>query len=172
MGIDPVSFQPYIYNTNFSSSGSLGKVAPVPQDALEGRYDFSMQEDITESNPLRIGETKGFMDILAMQLQLGAAHASRLIQSPESSATFEELAENAPDPMDMVEMLDRPDMEAANKASALRNVSAETAGIHTASIVQGTGEGNASLLDNRLGSKGEVSQFHMTQAVNAYMAWM
>lgn len=81
MRIGAVSYNPYIYNTNSVSASSLGKVSGIEEDLLTSGTDFtSMAEDVANENPLRMGETSNFMDVLQMQYQMGQMNASRLIK--------------------------------------------------------------------------------------------
>lgn len=178
MQIGAVGFQPYLYHAGGLSSRSLEAVKSLPEDALAGGTDFS--ELVSENeNPLRRGETRGFMDILGMQMQLGAYHAARLMPetvSVETDAlTAEELAEIAPD-MDGDAVggnrADQVDTETADKARALRNVSETVDDVNTTSTVQGTGEENDAGMYARTGSMAEITPFQVNRALDAYTAWM
>lgn len=70
-------YRPYIYNTNTVSSNSLNKIAKIEDDALKSNVDYSNDQN---ENPLRMGETKNFADVLAMQMQLGMNNAARIMQ--------------------------------------------------------------------------------------------
>lgn len=86
MRIGAVGFQPYIYNTNYLSGNSLGRVSAIGDDLLASRTDYSalLDEDLNE-NPLRKGETSNFVDILQMQFHTGRMNASRLIRPAEEA---------------------------------------------------------------------------------------
>ena len=56
---------------------TANKVAKIEEDALKSSVDYSNDRN---ENPLKIGETKNFADILAMQMQLGRNHAARIMQ--------------------------------------------------------------------------------------------
>ena len=81
MRIGAADFQPYIYNTNYVSGNSLGRVSAVG-DPLTSKTDYSelLDESLNE-NPLRKGETSNFMDILQMQLYTGRMNASRVLKA-------------------------------------------------------------------------------------------
>lgn len=68
---------PYVYNTNTVNRASMNKIAPIEDDLLEAKTDFSgLTEENT--NPLAVGQTKDFAGILEMQMQMGAQNAARL----------------------------------------------------------------------------------------------
>lgn len=177
MTISPIGYQPYIYNSNALSSNSMGEVAAISEDVLSHPIDYSglIPEEVN-SNPLRKGETRGFMDILAMQLQLGQNQAARIFNPADSGGTegltVEELAENAPDmdEMDMRRNADAPDMELANEASGFRNVSDVTEGVKTTGTVWGAGENGASNMQSAAGNTGGFNLFLLNKAINAYTA--
>lgn len=70
-------YQPYIYNTNQLGSASLNRIKKVPDDALAGKTDFSSLVGDTE-NPLKVGETKNFADLLESQLAMGSRRAAMM----------------------------------------------------------------------------------------------
>ena len=82
MQISPVgiSFQPYIYNTNMVSANSMNKIACIEADALKSSIDYNQDKN---ENPLKVGETSNFGELLAMQLQLGKNHATRIMKTTE-----------------------------------------------------------------------------------------
>ncbi|MGN0376182.1 MAG: hypothetical protein ACI4ED_00970 [Suilimivivens sp.] len=97
MRIGALSFQPYIYNTNYLSQSSLNKVSPIPDDLLSSKTDFSelsntelYSEDLNE-NPLQKGETADLAATLQMQFETGQQNATRLIKPVEDN---EELVQN------------------------------------------------------------------------------
>lgn len=85
MRIGAVSFQPYIYNTNYVNRNSLGRVAAISDDLQSEKTDYSDLTQETNSNPLGRGETAGFADILQMQFQMGRMNADRLIKPAEGT---------------------------------------------------------------------------------------
>lgn len=82
MQISPVgiSFRPYIYNTNTVSANSLNKISGIEDDALKSSVDYSNDKN---ENPLKLGETSNFADVLAMQFQLGQNNAARVMKPAE-----------------------------------------------------------------------------------------
>lgn len=82
MNVGAVSFQPYLYNVNRISASSMGKVQPLTNDTEKSRIDFSSLTGENE-NPLRMGESKNFMDILSSQMQMSRSNAARILQTTE-----------------------------------------------------------------------------------------
>lgn len=92
MQIGALDFKPYIYNTNYVSGSSLGKISAIPEDALTAGTDYSeLYTDDLNENPLGRGETSHFADVLAMQFQMSKMNASRLIKPIEET---DELLQN------------------------------------------------------------------------------
>ena len=84
MQLGAVSFSPYIYNTNAVSRSSMSPISGIPDDLLSSKTDFSgLTSEAENENPLRIGETSNFMDILDMQMQMGKLNASRIMKPEE-----------------------------------------------------------------------------------------
>ena len=83
MQINPVgiSFRPYIYNTNIVSANSMNKISAIEDDALKSSVDCSNDKN---ENPLKLGETSNFADVLAMQFQLGQNNAARVMKTAEN----------------------------------------------------------------------------------------
>ena len=81
MRIGAVGASPYIYNTNAVSSASLGKIKGIGNDLTASKSDFSgLSESVgANENPLTMGETKNFVDIVGMQMQMGRMNASRVM---------------------------------------------------------------------------------------------
>ena len=69
---------PYIYNTNRVDRTSMNRIAPIEDDLLESKTDFSGLTENENTNPLAIGETKDYAGIVDMQMQSGAMNAARL----------------------------------------------------------------------------------------------
>ena len=93
MNIGAISFQPYIYNTNYLSGASLNKVNAISDDLVSAKTDYSgLVEEQSNQNPLRRGETRDFAGILRQQFQMARTHADRLIkpaQETERTLQFE-----------------------------------------------------------------------------------
>ncbi len=80
MRIGAVGASPYVYNTNAVSSASLNKIRGIGSDTTSSRSDFSgLTESAVNENPLRMGETKNFVDIMEMQVQMGRMNAARVM---------------------------------------------------------------------------------------------
>ena len=69
---------PYIYNTNTVNRASMNKIKPIEEDLLEAKTDFSDLAKEENVNPLAMGETKDFANVLDMQMQTGFQNAARL----------------------------------------------------------------------------------------------
>ncbi len=69
---------PHIYNTNNVNRASMNKIAPIEDDLLESKTDFSGLVSGENTNPLAVGETKDFATVLDMQMQSSALNAARL----------------------------------------------------------------------------------------------
>jgi hypothetical protein len=80
MRIGAVGASPYVYNTNAVSSASLNKIQGIGSDTTASRSDFSgLTETAVNENPLKMGETKNFVDIMEMQVQMGRMNAARVM---------------------------------------------------------------------------------------------
>ena len=80
MRIGAVGASPYVYNTNAVSSASLNKIHGIGSDATASRSDFSgLSETAVNENPLKRGETKNFVDVMEMQIQMGRMNAARVM---------------------------------------------------------------------------------------------
>ncbi len=73
----------YIYNTNYVSKKSLGKVDAIPDDALQGSK-IGYADSSENTNPLRPGTSRDFAGILASQMAMGRMNATRLFRSQPS----------------------------------------------------------------------------------------
>lgn len=80
MRVGAVGSNPYVYNTNAVSSASMKKIQGIGNDLTASRSDFSNLTSAGENtNPLKVGETKNFVDIMDMQMQMGRMNASRVM---------------------------------------------------------------------------------------------
>ncbi|MCR4788310.1 MAG: hypothetical protein K5888_06980 [Lachnospiraceae bacterium] len=80
MRVGAVGVNPYIYNTNAVSSKSLNKISGIGSDVTLSKSDFSgLASEAVNENPLKLGETKNFVDIVGMQMQMGRMNASRVM---------------------------------------------------------------------------------------------
>ena len=84
MQIGAVGFSPYIYNTNTISRSSMSPISGISDNLLSSKTDFSgLTSEAENENPLRLGETSNFMDVLDMQMQMGRLNASRIMKPAE-----------------------------------------------------------------------------------------
>ncbi len=106
MQIGAVGFSPYIYNTNTISRSSMSPISGISDDLLTSKTDFSgLTSEAENENPLRLGETSNFMDILDMQMQMGKLNASRIMQPvEEAEAPGTEIAEMTDMELDSMQM--------------------------------------------------------------------
>ena len=80
MRIGAVGASPYVYNTNSVSAASLNRIDAIGSDTSASRSDFSGLSSAMENvNPLKMGETKNFVDVMEMQLQMGRMNAARVM---------------------------------------------------------------------------------------------
>lgn len=86
MNIGAISFQPYIYNTNYISGTSLNKVNAISDDLVSTKTDYSgLVEEQSNQNPLRRGETLDFAGILQQQLQMARSSAARVMKPAQEA---------------------------------------------------------------------------------------
>ena len=100
MRIGAVGSSPYVYNTNSVSSASLNKIKGIGSDTTASRSDFSgLTQEAVNENPLKLGETKNFVDIVGMQMQMSRMNASRVMDvSPFEDQAVRNAYENMNDP--------------------------------------------------------------------------
>lgn len=80
MMVGAVTMQPYVYNTNTISRVSMNKIAPISDDVLSKKVDYSgLAAGGENENPLKPGETRNFMDILNYQMEMSRSNAARLM---------------------------------------------------------------------------------------------
>lgn len=82
MQISAVGFTPYIYNTNTISALSMNRIAAIPGDVTEQKIDYTgLTSDESENiNPLGIGQSANFMDILSSQMSMSRYHQARIMK--------------------------------------------------------------------------------------------
>ena len=81
MGIGAIgAFQPYVFNTNMLSVNSLNPVSAVGNDVQNSHLNTEKLTPYSGQtiNPLSLGETSNFADILGMQMQMGMNQADQL----------------------------------------------------------------------------------------------
>lgn len=85
MRIGAIAYQPYVYNTNTVSATSLNRIGAIPNDATAGRTDFEeLVNDKENVNPLGIGESANFMDILSSQMAMSRTRSAMLFKPTAS----------------------------------------------------------------------------------------
>lgn len=89
MQISGIGFQPYIYNTNAVSSASMNKISSIGSDVSSQKTDFSpLSESSSNENPLKMGESKNFMDILSSQMSMSQMNATRVMDFNQSESSL------------------------------------------------------------------------------------
>lgn len=100
MQIGAIGYPTFVYNTNYVSAKSLGKVSAVPDDALDSKVGYA--DSSRNENPLRLGETKDIAGILDSQMVMSRMNAARIMQTPVQSETEVSGAETDP-AMEMIQ---------------------------------------------------------------------
>lgn len=72
------TYPTFIYNTNYISGKSLGKVNAIPNDVLKSKIGYTGSSENT--NPLRPGTSRDFAGIVASQMAMGRMHAARIMK--------------------------------------------------------------------------------------------
>ncbi len=107
MQISAIGYPTFIYNTNRVSSRSLGKISAIPKDALATKIGYAGSSETT--NPLRRGESRDFVGILASQMAMSRQNAARIMKQPETEQSLDGTAGNEMDTIqamsDMADML-------------------------------------------------------------------
>ncbi|MBO6015277.1 MAG: hypothetical protein J6P60_01655 [Lachnospiraceae bacterium] len=85
IGAVGMNFQPYVFNTNSVSANSLNKISPIADDALASSVDY--YSNSKNQNPLKMGQTANYADVLAMQFQLGQNNATRIMKPEQEQET-------------------------------------------------------------------------------------
>lgn len=78
----------YVYNTNYVSAKSLGRVEAIPNDALKGKTDYT--NTARNTNPLRPGTSRDFAGIVASQMAMGRTNAARIMKAQPDVEAAEE----------------------------------------------------------------------------------
>ena len=97
MKIGAVGVQPYVYNTNSISSASMNKIKGIGSDLTSSKTDFSnlASEKVDNENPLKMGETKNFADVLNMQMEMGRMNSFKVMDvSPFENQAVRNVSEN------------------------------------------------------------------------------
>ncbi len=74
----------FVYNTNYVSARSLGRVHKIPDDVLQSKTDYT--DSSHNTNPLRPGTSRDFAGIFAFQMALGRMRAARVMRQPATEA--------------------------------------------------------------------------------------
>lgn len=61
-------YNPYVYNTNSLSKASLNKINAIPDDVTKAKTEVEPYSNDLNVNPLSVGETKNFADVLMSQM--------------------------------------------------------------------------------------------------------
>lgn len=80
----------FVYNTNYVSSKSLGKVDAIPNDVLKSKVGYGSTSENT--NPLRPGTSRDFAGIFASQMAMSRMHAARIMKQPPASEEKQDVA--------------------------------------------------------------------------------
>lgn len=86
MQIGAIASLPYVYNTNSVSSASLKSISSIGSDVTSEKIDYSGLTSGETTNPLSKGESSNFMDVLAMQMNMGKINASLVMQSEDDAS--------------------------------------------------------------------------------------
>lgn len=172
MRIGALSYSPYIYNTNYISANSMGKVAPIEDDLTAGGVDYSsLTDDSLNENPLQKGETSNFADVLAMQFHMAQMNASRLIKPAEEMGQTAAQDERREQSMGVQEVATEPLQKAESVTDLLRDTDAAellqdlaTDGADDVLQVSQTGEASSMQMERNL--------FAMQRAAEAYRVQM
>lgn len=100
MQIGTIGYPTFVYNTNYVSSRSLGRVAAISDDALDSKVGYA--DSSRNENPLRMGETKDMIGILDSQMAMSRMNAARIMQTPARNKAEVSGAETDP-AMEMIQ---------------------------------------------------------------------
>ena len=80
MRVGAVGYRPFVYNTNSVSSASLNKIKAIGNNLTESNSDFSGLTESNENiNPLKVGETKNYSEMVDAQMNMGRMNAARIM---------------------------------------------------------------------------------------------
>ena len=85
MRIGAVGYPTYVYNTNYVSTRSLGRVKAIPEDVLDSKVDYTGSE---HTNPLKPGTSRDFAGIVASQMAMGRMRAARIMREPAEESVL------------------------------------------------------------------------------------
>ena len=107
MRISGVGYSPYVYNANAVSRASMEPIESIEEDVLSSGVDYSGLSKENE-NPLRMGETRNFADIIASQMAMSARNAGRVMNAEDTSSYMQGQDDSpmAADTTDFLESMD------------------------------------------------------------------
>ena len=152
MTIGAISFQPYVYNVNAISPASMNRLSRITDDVLDKKTDYSGLTKAENENPLKPGQTMDFKGILEMQMQRGRSNASRIMRSAEETKPAEE-AMPVEETKPAEEAMPVEETKPAEEASPVEELQAADGGMGS-------------------GATGDITNFRMQQAINAYEMFM
>lgn len=129
----------YVYNTNQVSAQSLGKVKPIPQDALQSKTDYSnsYSNDLNK-NPLKPGQTANYQATVESQMSESDRNAARLMPQDQVAAATQSVqaaqtpeAEKATAPSDPAQDMTKNITEIAKSLNEASSPSADLMKIET-----------------------------------------
>lgn len=91
MQISAIGYPTFVYNTNYVSSRSLGRVRAISNDALAGRVGYEGSSE--NENPLRPGTSKDFVGIISSQMAMSRMNAARIMREPQQTEEAVEIQE-------------------------------------------------------------------------------
>lgn len=85
MQISGLGYYSYIYNTNYLNRNSMNAVSGIGDDVESKKTNFSGLSSVGENtNPLKIGQTKDFISILAAQMEMSRMNRSRVLGAEDA----------------------------------------------------------------------------------------
>lgn len=164
MTIGAISFQPYVYHVNAISPASMNRLSRISDDVLDKKTDYSGLTKAENENPLQPGQTMDFKGILEMQMQRGRSNASRIMKSAEETGQTEE-AMPAKETGQAEEAMPVVDTKQTEETMPVKETK-QTEEAMPAKEIQAADGGMGS------GAAGDITNFRMQQAINAYEMFM
>lgn len=153
MTIGAISFQPYVYHVNAISPASMNRLSRISDDVLDKKTDFGGLTQAENENPLRMGQTLNFQDMLDMQMQRSRSNAARMMR-PAESAKEETGAGQTESAAVKFDRADAAQVQPETEAALANAQNVQTAAFDGSSAENG------------------VSNFRMQQAISAYEMFM
>lgn len=154
MTIGAISFQPYVYHVNAISPASMNRLSRISDDVLDKKTDFSGLAQAENENPLKMGQTLNFQDMIEMQMQRGRNNAARVMRPAQSAQEETGAAEQAESAAAKFDRMNAVQTQPANESDS-GNAQMD---VQTAGAKEGMGS--------------DISNFRMQQAINAYEMFM